>query len=65
MYVVATTGRAAGEQEYLVSITEAFHEEAFGLSAGLSGAEWNSLDGTTTSSKNAARKRLENLLFQE
>ena len=53
------------EQAYLVSITEAFHEEAFGLSSGLSGAEWNSLDGTTTSSKNAARERLEKMLFQE
>ena len=52
------------EQEYLIAITEAFHEEAFGLSTGLSGAQWNSLDATTTSSKRAAREQLEQLLLE-
>jgi tetratricopeptide (TPR) repeat protein len=53
------------EQEYLTSITESFHEGAFGLSTGLSGSDWNSLDGTTTSSKKAAKKKLESLLKKD
>lgn len=53
------------DQEYLTSITESFHEGAFGLSTGLSGSDWNSLDGTTTSSKKAAKKKLEQLLKKD
>ncbi len=52
------------EQAHLTAITEAFHEDAFGLSTGLSGAQWNSLDGTTTSSKRAVREKLEGMLSE-
>lgn len=58
-------GEEQTDQEYLTSITEAFHEGAFGLSTGLSGADWNSLDGTTTSSKKAAKEKLEKMLGQD
>ena len=58
-------GEKQTDQEYLTAITEAFHEGAFGLSTGLSGADWNSLDGTTTSSKKAAREKLEKMLGTE
>jgi tetratricopeptide (TPR) repeat protein len=52
------------EQEYLVAVTEAFHIESFGLTTGLTGAQWNSLDGTTTSSTKAVREQLENMLAE-
>ena len=50
------------DASYIVSACEAFHTGVFALGVGLSGAQWNSLDGTTIASKEAMREKMKSLI---
>ena len=52
------------DSSYVVSACEAFHTGVFALGVGLSGAQWNSLDGTTMASKEAMREKMKSLIEQ-
>jgi len=52
------------EDEWLIEIVEAFHLEVFGLPMGMFGAEWNTLDGSTNSSRQATQDQIKELLFE-
>lgn len=47
---------------YVVTACEAFHTGVFSMGVGLSGAQWNSLDGTTMASKEAMREKMKSLI---
>lgn len=53
------------DEAYVTAITEAFHTEAFSLSTGMSTADWRSLDGRATTSKERTRAKLKNILHAE
>lgn len=50
------------DSSYVVAACEAFHTGIFSMGVGLTGAQWNSLDGTTSASKNAMREKLKDLI---
>ncbi|MEC8379069.1 MAG: hypothetical protein VXZ96_02030 [Myxococcota bacterium] len=55
---------AQNDASYIVTACEAFHTGVFALGVGLSGAQWNSLDGTTVASKEAMREKMKSLIEQ-
>ena len=50
------------DEEYTFEIVDAFHVGAFGLSNGDTGVDWNSLDGSTTTSRHSTHKKLKEML---
>ena len=50
------------DEEYTFEIVDAFHVGVFGLSNGDTGVDWNSLDGSTTTSRHSTHKKLKELL---
>lgn len=50
------------DDEYIFEIVDGMHLSFFGLSFGSSGVDWKSLDGSTTTSRHATRKKLKDLL---
>lgn len=53
------------DADYVTLITDAFHSQAFSLSTGMSTADWRSLDGRATTSKDRTRAKLKQILQQE
>lgn len=52
------------DADYLTLITDTFHSQAFSLSTGMSTADWRSLDGRATTSKDRTRAKLKQILQQ-
>lgn len=50
------------DDEYTFEIVDAFHLGVFGLSNGDTGVDWNSLDGSTTTSRHSTHKKLKEML---
>ena len=50
------------DDEYTFEIVDAFHLGVFGLSNGDTGVDWNSLDGSTTTSRHSTQQQLKELL---
>ena len=54
---------AQDDASYIVTACS-FYTGVFALGVGLSGAQWNLLDGTTVASKEAMREKMKSLIEQ-
>ena len=50
------------DHEYVVEIVDLFHLQVFGLPMGFSGAEWDSLDGSTINSRQRNHEKLKDII---
>ena len=53
------------DEAFVTKIVGAFHTEAFSLSTGMSTADWRSLDGRATTSKDRTRAKLKQMLEKQ
>ena len=60
-----TRDDSMSDADYVTLITDTFHSQAFSLSTGMSTADWRSLDGRATTSKDRTRAKLKQILQQE